>query len=93
MRLPDFQYVAPTSMQEATLFLKDHGPESKVMGGGTDVLPSMKQRVLRPRYVIHLDAIPGLDQIEFDERSGLRIGALVKLRSLERHPAVSASIL
>lgn len=90
MRLPDFQYVAPTSMQEATLFLKDHGPESKVMGGGTDVLPSMKQRVFRPRYVIHLDAIPDLDRIEFDERSGLRIGALVKLRSLERHPTVLA---
>ena len=88
MRLPDFQYVEPKSIQEACLFLKDHIQESKIMGGGTDLLPSMKERVLRPQYLVYLGGIPNLDRIEFDEQLGLRIGALVKLRSLETGPVI-----
>jgi len=90
MRLPDFQYVEPKSIGEACLFLKEHGQESKIMGGGTDLLPSMKQRIFRPKYIVHLGAIPNSDRIEFDEPSGLRIGAFVKLRSLEKDPVVLA---
>ncbi len=88
MRLPDFQYVEPESIQEACLFLKEHGQESKIMGGGTDLLPSMKQRIFKPKYLVHLGAISNLDQIKFDEQSGLKIGALVKLRSLEKDPVI-----
>lgn len=84
MRLPDFQYILPKSIQEASLFLKDHGRETKVMGGGTDLLPSMKQRTFTPKYVLHMEAISDLDRIEFDEKLGLRIGAMVKLHSLEK---------
>jgi 4-hydroxybenzoyl-CoA reductase subunit beta len=88
MRLPDFQYVAPRSIGEACLFLKDHGRESKILAGGTDLLPSMKHWIFRPAYLVHLHNIPELNRIEFDEESGLRIGALVKLRTLERHPVI-----
>lgn len=88
MRLPDLTYVEPRSVEEACLFLKEHGQESKTMGGGTDLLPSMKQRICKPKYVVNLGSIPNLDRIEFNEESGLRIGALVKLSSLEKHPLV-----
>lgn len=88
MRLPDFQYMAPSSLQEAALFLKEHGHESKIIGGGTDILPSMKQRIFSPKYVVSLEDIPDLDRVEFDEQSGLRIGASVKLRSLETDPII-----
>ena len=88
MRLPDFQYVEPKSLQEASLFLKNHGHECKIISGGTDLLPSMKQRIFRPKYLVALDTIPDLDGIEFDEQSGLRIGALVKLRTLENEPTI-----
>jgi len=88
MRLPDFQYVAPQSIGEACLFLKDHGRESKILAGGTDLLPSMKQRIFRPSYLVHIHDIPEMSQIRFDEQLGLRIGALVKLHTLERHPLI-----
>jgi 4-hydroxybenzoyl-CoA reductase subunit beta len=88
MRLPAFQYVEPRSIDEACLFLEEHGQESKIMGGGTDLLPSMKQRIFKPKYLVNLGGIPNLDRIEFDEGSGLRIGALVKLRSLETYPII-----
>lgn len=88
MRLPDFQYVEPESIQEACSFLKDHGRGCRVMGGGTDLLPSMKQRIFRPESLVHLGGISNLNQMEFDKNAGLRIGPLVKLRSLETDPLV-----
>ena len=88
MRLPGFQYVAPRSIGEVCLFLKDHGKESKILAGGTDLLPSMKQRIFSPSYLVHIHDIPEMSQIEFNEQSGLRIGALVKLRVLERNPLI-----
>src|SRR4030042_1277763 len=88
MRLPDFEYVAPQSLKEVCLFLKDHGPESKLMGGGTDLLPSMKQGIFKPKYLVHLGAISKLGQIKFHAKSGLHIGAMVKLHSLEKNPVI-----
>lgn len=88
MRLPNIQYVEPGSTQEASAFLADHAQESKVMAGGTDLLPSMKQKIFKPEYLVNLGAIPNLDTIEFDEQSGLRIGALATLSAIEREPVI-----
>jgi 4-hydroxybenzoyl-CoA reductase subunit beta len=88
MSLPDFKYVEPKSIEEACLFLKVHGRESKILGGGTDLLPSMKQRIFKPEYLVNPCRIKDLERIEFDEGGGLRIGALVKLRTLETHPFI-----
>jgi 4-hydroxybenzoyl-CoA reductase subunit beta len=88
MRLPDFNYIEPQSIKEATLFLEEHGNESKVMGGGTDLLPSMKQRIFKPKYIVYIGSISDLDQIEFNEKSGLKIGALVRIRKLEKDPII-----
>jgi 4-hydroxybenzoyl-CoA reductase subunit beta len=88
MRLPDLRYIEPKSIEEACLFLKEHSQESRIMGGGTDLLPSMKQRIFKPKHVLNLCTIPDLNRIEFNERSGLRIGALVKLRTLEKDPLI-----
>ena len=88
MRLPDFQYVEPESIEEACFFLKEHGHESKIISGGTDLLPSMKQRIFRPESLVHLGGISNLNRTEFDKDEGLRIGPLVKLRFLETDPLV-----
>lgn len=83
MRLPRFQYVEPRSIKEAADFLNDHGLESKIIAGGTDLLPSMKQQIFRPKYLLNLCSLPDLDRMEFEEGTGLRMGALVRLRTLE----------
>ena len=84
MRLPDFEYVEPESIEAACSLLKDHGRGCRVIGGGTDLLPSMKQRIFKPECLLHLGGISNLNRMEFDKEAGLRIGPLVKLRSLEK---------
>jgi 4-hydroxybenzoyl-CoA reductase subunit beta len=58
------------------------------MAGGTDLLPSMKQGIFRPKYLLNLCGVPDLERVDLDESSGLRIGALVKLAALERDPVI-----
>ncbi len=82
MQLPPFTFVEPESLQEAVQFLQQKGAVSRIIGGGTDILPSMKQRICTPEYVVSLEAISDLGQIEFDQNSGARLGSSVKLYSL-----------
>jgi len=63
--------------------LAEHPKEALPLAGGTDLLVRMKQRRIVPRYVVNLKAIPGMDQITYDESEGLRIGALTAIQSLK----------
>jgi carbon-monoxide dehydrogenase medium subunit len=78
-----FEYVAPTSLDEALQALADN-PGAKVMTGGMSLIPLMKLRLFSPPMVIDLGKIGGLDSIE-DNGDVLTIGALV------RHAATASS--
>ncbi|MDR0653528.1 MAG: xanthine dehydrogenase family protein subunit M [Synergistaceae bacterium] len=88
MILPDFEYLAPTSLQAACNILRNFGSGSKIMAGGTDLINPMKDKVLKPNYVIDIKNIPNLDQLEFDAEKGLKIGALTKIRDIECSPVI-----
>jgi carbon-monoxide dehydrogenase medium subunit len=81
-RLPRFEYVLPRTVEEAVAFLAGHGDGAKVLAGGTDLVPQLKGREIGARYVVDLKAIPGLDTISYDERFGLRIGALATINAI-----------
>jgi CO/xanthine dehydrogenase FAD-binding subunit len=83
MRLPHFDYLQPTTLEEACLLLAEHPQEIAPLAGGTDLLVKMKQRRLVPRYVVNLKTIPGMDYITYDEDQGLRIGALATIQALK----------
>jgi CO/xanthine dehydrogenase FAD-binding subunit len=88
MKLPEFEYFAPKSVEEACSLLAQYGQEASALAGGTDLLVKMKQRRFVPTYVINLKTIPGLDYIRYDERDGLRIGALTTIQSIKNSVAV-----
>jgi len=75
-----FTYIEPSSLEEALALLAQHGDEAKVIAGGTGLVNLMKQRLVRPAFVIGLRALKGLEGIE--AKGGLRIGALATLQSL-----------
>jgi len=71
MRLPNFEYVAPRTLDEACSLLAMAPGEASPLAGGTDLLVKMKQRRSIPRYVINLKTISGMDYITYDENHGL----------------------
>jgi len=89
MGLPTFGYVAPETLQDVLSFLQEKGSETKIIAGGTDLLPSMKQGLFRPSYVLALQNVSGLSGMEFTKEAGLRLGPLTKLRELETSSVVA----
>src|SRR3989442_996162 len=73
----DFQFLEPSSVTEASHMLVDH-EEGRLFAGGTALLLAMRQRMLTPSHIVYLGGVRGLSRIEYDERNGLRIGALVR---------------
>ena len=86
--LPEFQYLEPKSIEEASRMLAELGNQAMVIGGGTDMVPSMRQGLLSPKYLVSLQAIAGLRGIRWDDDEGLIIGPLTTLRSVETNPEV-----
>lgn len=79
-----FEYIEPTTIQEAISSLVKYDDRAKVIAGGTDLLVQMREKTIRPDYVVDITNIPGLDYINYDEKQGLSIGALTTIRSLEK---------
>jgi 4-hydroxybenzoyl-CoA reductase subunit beta len=80
--LPIFRYHRPQSLPEAVGLLHDLGPRAKLIAGGTDLLPNMKQGLVEPEHVVSLARVRELEGIRV-ERAGsserLVIGAGVHL--------------
>ena len=83
MSLPAFQLLRPKSLDEAVALMAKHQGEVKVVAGGTDLLPSMKQKLFTPPYVLDLRGISELREVRKLPGNGLEIGALATLSELE----------
>jgi carbon-monoxide dehydrogenase medium subunit len=81
-RLPQFDYIAPRTLDEALKALNRYKESSKLLAGGTDLIPHVKKREIKaPQYVIDLKSIQGLNKITYDT-GGLHIGPLVTINSI-----------
>lgn len=91
MRLPAFDFLEPSTVEEAVGLLAAH-PGAEVVAGGTDLFPNMKRRQVSPATVIALGAINGLAGIEIADDGAVKIGALTLLRDLAVSPDVPAAL-
>jgi aerobic carbon-monoxide dehydrogenase medium subunit len=82
-----FDYVVPSSLDEAVALLRQHDGEAKVLSGGQSLIPMLKLRLASPAVLIDINRIRGLDFLE--ERDGsLHIGALTREAALEKSRVV-----
>jgi carbon-monoxide dehydrogenase medium subunit len=77
----DFEYVAPTSIQEA-LDVLSRNPDAKVLAGGHSLLPLMKLRLASPPVLVDIGKIQELKGIRVNGAIG--IGAYTTYHELER---------
>ncbi len=89
LRLPAFEFLAPTALDVAVKTLATYGDEAVLVAGGTDLFPNMKRRQLTPQFVIGLNALRELDGIRQDQ-GNLVIGAATTLTELSNHPLTQA---
>ncbi len=89
MSLPDFRLLRPHTLEEAVAHLGTHGSDTdrfRIVAGGTDLIPSMKQKLFEPEYVLDIRHIAELNGIRERKGSGVEIGALTPLSEIEHTP-------
>ena len=83
MSLPQFKLLRPRTVEEAVSRLGDYAGNILALAGGTDLIPSMRQKLFEPEYVLDLRGISTMRGIRPAD-GGVEIGALTTLRAIER---------
>jgi aerobic carbon-monoxide dehydrogenase medium subunit len=89
MKPAPFEYQAPESLEAALEALSRHGGEAKILAGGQSLIPVMNFRLAEPALLIDINKLAELDFVRREDDGGLRVGALVRQRRLERDPLVA----
>ena len=78
--------------QAVTLMQQTHkdGKAGSFVGGGSDLLALVKERIVSPDMLVNLKTIKGLDQVTAISggAGGVTIGGLMTLDNLSRHPLI-----
>jgi carbon-monoxide dehydrogenase medium subunit len=77
-----FEYLAPRGVNEAIALLQQYGEDAKLLAGGQSLVPMMKLRLARPKYLIDLNKIPNLNAIR-EEGKYIHIGAMTRHVQIE----------
>ncbi len=83
MSLPQFKLLRPRTVDEAISYLVKHASNIRIIAGGTDLIPSMRQKLFEPEFVLdvrHLRELKGIRE----QGSGVEIGALTTLSAIEQ---------
>jgi carbon-monoxide dehydrogenase medium subunit len=89
-----FDYVAPSTVDDAVRALSEAGEDAKVIAGGQSLMPVLRMRLAAPSKLIDLGRIPALRGVREDGDS-LVIGAMTTHYDVQHDPLVAehASLL
>ncbi|GGU45180.1 FAD binding domain-containing protein [Nocardioides albus] len=83
-----FDYVAPTTVEEALAALAQYGDEAKIIAGGQSLLPVLRMRLNAPEWVIDLGRIDSLKGVR-DEGDSILVGAMTRHCDVATDPLVA----
>lgn len=87
-----FDYLAPTSVEEALAALAEHGDDAKIIAGGQSLLPVLRMRLNAPEVVIDLAGIAELRGIR-EDGDAIVIGAMTTHHDVLNDPLVKEHAL
>src|SRR5438445_8886627 len=103
MSLPEFKLFRPRTLIEATDMLARFGASApltepntqlargglQIVAGGTDLVPSLSQKLFEPEYVLDLRGVRELRGVIETKDGGIQIGALTPLSAIEHSPVIA----
>jgi aerobic carbon-monoxide dehydrogenase medium subunit len=78
-----FDYVAPSTVDEAVRALADGGEDAKVMAGGQSLIPVLRMRLAAPTLVVDVSGLTELTGVH-DDGDSLLIGAMTTHYEVQR---------
>jgi len=82
MPLPKFDYIRPRTMRKLVSALAERKADAKIIAGGTDLVVLLRDKIVRPNYVIDVKGVRELHKLSWNKKLGLTIGAAVTLKEL-----------
>ena len=86
-----FDFVSPSSIEEAVSILNEHGDRARMIAGGTDILVMMRAGRRLADVVVDVKGIPELDEMSYSLDGGLTLGAAVPCYRIYQDVAISAA--
>lgn len=86
--LPEFEYIKPASLADASQFLAQHPGEARPFSGGTDTFVRMRDGFWNDKYLVDIKGLDGTDELSYDPACGLTIGAAVNMNRVIAFPQV-----
>jgi carbon-monoxide dehydrogenase medium subunit len=86
--LPEFDYIRPQTLQEASQFLAAHPGEARPLLGGTDIFVRMRDGAWHDKYLVDVKCLDGMRDLHYDPVDGLLIGAAVSMNRVIASPIV-----
>jgi carbon-monoxide dehydrogenase medium subunit len=87
--LKPIDYLAPTTIAEACAALTKAGDKARCLAGGTDILVQLREGRRDLDLLVDVKHIPELNELAFDPRTGLRIGAAVPCYRIYEDAAIA----
>jgi 4-hydroxybenzoyl-CoA reductase subunit beta len=84
LSLPQFRLLRPRSADEAIAALAQYAGHVRVLAGGTDLIPSMRQKLFEPEHVLDLRTVAELRGIHPHADGSVEIDALTALSTIEK---------
>jgi CO/xanthine dehydrogenase FAD-binding subunit len=86
--LPEFDYIRPATLSEASRFLAEHAGEARPLLGGTDIFVRMRDGFWHDKYLVDVKNLDGTNELHFNPDAGLTIGAAVNMNRVAASTAV-----
>jgi carbon-monoxide dehydrogenase medium subunit len=83
-----FDYLAPSTLEEALAALAEHGDDAKIIAGGQSLLPVLRMRLNAPELVIDLGKIEALRGVR-DDGDAIVIGAMTRHIDVRNDPLLN----
>lgn len=83
-----FAYAQPATLVEAVALLEEHGPEARVLAGGTDLIMRLRDGTLSPAVVVDLKRIAELKPAISEEGGRVTISATSVMSDVAEHSLV-----
>lgn len=80
------KYLRPQSIPETLELLEESGGDARIIAGGTDLIPQIRNKEKAPKILVDITRIPGLNEIKLED-------GLIKLGALVTHSQVAESPL
>ena len=78
-----FDLTLPRTVDDCLKILSERAGDTKLVAGGTDLLPQLKNGLLKPARVVDLSGVAALRTVSMANGGGLRLGAAVTARAIE----------